>query len=165
VTVRPAGVGGPLRQYLEWVRARHERDVARGVGGVALPGALDRKAPGLARDWAWQWGFPATRTYVDGGTGERRRHHVHETVMQRAVRSARRRAGSAKRATGPTFRHRVATHRLEGGSDIRTVQELLGRTDVATTMIYPHVLNWGGLGVRSPADLLGAHGPSERSGD
>ena len=129
--------------------------MARGAGYVALPGAMNVKNPWRRARLAWQWVFPATRWYRDDETGQRRRHHLHESVIQQAVREARSRAGLTKPATCHTLRHSFATHLLETGYDIRTIQELLGHTDVTTTMIYTHVLNKGGRGVKSPLDMEG----------
>jgi integron integrase len=153
-TMLPAAVKADLAKHLERARRQHELDLGQGAGWVELPDALARKYPNAGREWAWQWVFPATRMYVDRVTGQRRRHHLHESVLQRAVKDAGGRAGIAKRASCHTFRHSVATHLLEDGHDIRTVQELLGHRDVSTTMIYTHVLNRGPNAVRSPADRM-----------
>jgi integron integrase len=152
VTMLPASVKGPLRVHLAQVRRVHESDLRGGLGSVELPDAIAQKYPNASREWGWQWVFPASRHYVVAATRERRRHHLHETVLQRAVKQAAREAGLAKPASCHTLRHSFATHLLEAGQDIRTIQELLGHRDVSTTMIYTHVLNRGGLGVRSPLD-------------
>jgi integron integrase len=145
---------GPLRRHLERVRKLHAADRARGLAGPPLPGGLARKYPNAPREWAWQWVFPATRTGFDPATRLVFRHHLHETAVQRAVRRAAEKAGIAKRVGCHTLRHSFATHLLEDGADIRTVQELLGHRELRTTMLYTHVLEQGPLGVRSPADRL-----------
>lgn len=152
VTVLPATVREPLAAHLTKVRMVMGRRVARGGGYVALPDAMERKVPGASRQWGWCWVFPAAREYWHRESNSRRTHHVHPSVVQRAVSDAAARAGIAQRVGCHTLRHSFATHLLESGADIRTVQELLGHKDVKTTMLYTHVLNRGGLGVRSPLD-------------
>jgi integron integrase len=148
-TMLPDALKDPLRVHLERVKQQHDRDLREGCGSVALPAALERKYPGAPTEWRWQFLFPATRICRDPRYGPPSRFHLHESVIQRAVTAAAKQAGLSKRVGCPTFRHSFATHLLEAGQDIRTVQELLGHADVSTTMIYTHVLNRGGLAVKS----------------
>lgn len=154
VTMLPESLKQPLHEQLRHARLVHQHDLADGWGRVVLPDALDRKYPGASADWRWQWVFPQERRWKNTRTREEGRHHVHETVLQRSVKEAVRRSGVAKCVGCHTFRHSFATHLLEAGYDIRTIQELLGHKDVSTTMIYTHVLNKGGRGVKSPVDGL-----------
>ena len=151
-TVFPEAVQAPLAEHLMRVRELHDRDLAEGFGRVWLPEALGRKYPNAAGDWLWQYVFPSAKRSRDPRGGEVRRHHAHESAVARAITSAVRRSGIGKRATSHSFRHSFATHLLEDGYDIRTVQDLLGHASVETTMIYTHVLNKGGRGVKSPLD-------------
>ena len=151
----PPRCGRRVEEHLAKVRALHVADVAAGAGTVRLPGALAVKYPNAGREWPWQWVFPATTVWKDEATGALMRHHLHESAVQKAVRAAACRPGLTKPVGCHTLRHSFATHLLEDGYDIRTIQELLGHKDVSTTMIYTHVLNKvGGRGVRSPVDGL-----------
>ncbi|BAM00165.1 MULTISPECIES: integron integrase [Caldilinea] len=152
ITMLPDSVIEPLKEHLQRVRRLHEEDLAKGYGSVYLPDALDRKYPNASREWIWQYVFPSDRLSTDPRSGVVRRHHLDASGLQKAVRAAARAAGINKRVTCHTFRHSFATHLLENGYDIRTVQELLGHKNVKTTMIYTHVLQRGGLAVRSPLD-------------
>ena len=152
VTVLPASVYSPLQHHLVKVKEIFRSDRKQKIEGVSLPGALSRKYPNAGTEWAWQWIFPANDLSVDPRSGIVRRHHIHPSGVNRNIRHAARKAGFSKRVTFHALRHSFATHLLEKGRDIRTVQELLGHSDVKTTMIYTHVLNRGGLAVKSPLD-------------
>jgi integron integrase len=152
VTPLPGSLVAPLREHLRRVQLTHAQDLRDGYGEVYLPYALERKYPGASREWIWQYVFPSESLSVDPRSGKQRRHHMDESGLQKAVKRAAQLAQVPKRVTCHTFRHSFATHLLEDGYDIRTVQELLGHSDVRTTMIYTHVLNRGGRGVRSPLD-------------
>jgi integron integrase len=143
-----------LREHLEKVRLIHQEDLKLGFGAVYLPGALERKYPNAARDWRWQYVFPARDLSKDPRSGQIRRHHLDEATIHRAIKTAVARAGIQKSVSSHTFRHSFATHGLQAGADIRTIQELLGHEDVSTTMIYTHVMGQGGCGMKSPLDAL-----------
>jgi integron integrase len=153
-TILPEGLMVPLQEHLERIRLLHQEDLAAGFGAVYLPGALDRKYPQAPREWGWQYVFPARDLSTDPRTGITRRHHVDEATVSKAIRAAVRRVGINKHVSSHAFRHSFATHLLQRGSDIRTIQELLGHNDVSTTMIYTHVLQQGGCGTKSPLDAL-----------
>jgi integron integrase len=153
VTMLPESIAEELKIHLQSVKLLHQQDLQKGYGSVYLPFALERKYKKAKYDWIWQFVFPSTSISKDPRSGEVRRHHLHETSLQKALKQAVRQAGIQKKVGCHTFRHSFATHLLQNGYDIRTVQELLGHKDVKTTMIYTHVLNRGGRGVRSPLDL------------
>ena len=154
VTILPVSLKAPLQEHLRRVKAVHEKDLRKGWGRVQIPDALDRKYPNAPKEWRWQWVFPQEHRWKNTKTGEEGRYHMDESLVQKAVKDAVTKAGLTKRATCHTLRHSFATHLLESGYDIRTIQELLGHKDVKTTMVYTHVLSPGPARVRSPVDAL-----------
>ena len=153
-TMLPEKIKEPLKAYLKTVKQVHEKDLKGGYGEVELPYALERKYPNAVKEWGWQYVFPASRISKDPRSGVERRHHLYETVLQKAVKQAIRKAGIVKHASCHTFRHSFSFLQQKTAYDIRTVQELLGHKNLNTTMVYTHVLNKGGLAVKSPADKL-----------
>jgi integron integrase len=152
ITMLPLNLSEPIRRHLSRVKAQHEQDLEDGFGSVHLPFAFARKSPNAAREWAWQYVFPSSRLSIDPRSGRKQRHHIAEGLLQSTLKRAVNAAGIVKRANCHSLRHSFATHLLSKGYDIRTVQELLGHKDVSTTMIYTHVLNRPGIGVKSPLD-------------
>lgn len=153
ITILPKSLVSPLQNHLERMKLNYTEDIEKNFKGVSMPGALDKKYPNASKEWLWYYIFPSQRWSTDPRSGQKLRHHLHPSSIQKSIRKTAKQAGVQKRVTPHTFRHSFATHLLEGGYDIRTVQELLGHKDVRTTMVYTHVLQRGGLAVRSPLDI------------